>query len=513
MSRLARINPIVLGLVLFFIVFNFTVDRYWVNHAHELPARAATDLFAQMFQTYAVADHGYYDKVTEAELALETVNSTLTQGLTILLLVALLGRWPLRVPLQIGIGTCVAYSVLFNWWCAIIAGFPGMDEKTVGHFATFFGANLPWVLGHAYLAYDGITIALTALTRPPAARHAPAAASPPNFVTARNLRQKARAAGLSPDHWYAVAQDKDLRRGAVLATRFQGEPIAIYRGADRVLRAVEDRCRHRGVALSLGEVKDCALVCAYHGWTYGGDGRLVDVPHELFGRSLPRLRLRTYPLRTRYGLIWIFPGDPTLAEQTPMPEIPELEGSAPWACIPLEFEWQAHHSIIIDNLSDLTHGHLHRRYKPFADPVLTHHELRGDAVHCRYHVSLLHGAFMKRLLDRTADAEVMELCFQYPYQWGNTAERVKHWVLLMPLDETTTKVFFMFYFNRVKVPFTRLHFPQSLMGAVLRVFNPVFIKPVVSQDGEAVAWEQSGYDTYHGRPLVELNPRCKCSRR
>ncbi len=104
-ERRARINPIVLGLVLFFIAFNFTVDRYWVSHAHELPARAATDLFAQMFQTYAVADHGYYDKVTEAELALETVNSTLTQGLNdpcCLWRCSGVGAW--RVPLQIAVG-------------------------------------------------------------------------------------------------------------------------------------------------------------------------------------------------------------------------------------------------------------------------------------------------------------------------------------------------------------------------------------------------------------------------
>ena len=505
-SRTARINPIVIGLVLFFIAFNFTIDRYWVSHAHELPARAQNEVFARMFENYAQADRGYFDKVTEAELALETVNSTLTQGLTILLLIALLLRWPLRVPLQIAIGSYVAYSVLFNWWCAIIAGFPGMDQKTPAHFALFFGANLPWLLGHAYTAYDGIRAALAALCRRPSADRPVSSASPPDFLSAHSLRQQARAAGLSPNHWYAVAQEKAVRPGAILATRFQDEPIAIYRGADGTLRAVEDRCRHRGVPLSLGEVEGCTLVCAYHGWTYGEEGRLVRIPHELFGRDLPRLQLRTYPLRTRYGLIWIFPGDRTLADVTAMPELPELEGPARWVCIPLEFEWHAHHSIIVDNLSDLTHGYLHRHFKPFANPVLVHHEARGDAVHCLYRVDLLRGAFMRHLLDRTAEMELMELCFAYPYQWGTTGERVKHWVFLLPLDENTTKVFFMFYFNRVKVPFTPFHFPQWLMGWVLRFFNPIFIVPVVSQDGDAVAWEQASYQAHHRGPQVELNP-------
>src|SRR5262249_36626826 len=153
-----------------------------------------------------------------------------------------------------------------------------------------------------------------------------------------------------------------------------------------------DRCRHRGVALSLGEVEGCALVCPYHGWTYGEDGHLIRIPHELFGRGLPRLRLRGVPLRARYGLIWIFPGDPALAEATPLPGIPVLEGPSRWACTPLEFAWHAHHSIIVDNLSDLTHGHLHRRYQPFTNPVLMRHERRGDAVHCFYRITLLRSA-------------------------------------------------------------------------------------------------------------------------
>ena len=48
------------------------------------------------------------------------------------------------------------------------------------------------------------------------------------------------------------------------------------------------------------------------------------------------------PAAERYGrVIWIFPGDSGLAEQTPLPSIPELEGSGRWACIPIEFIWNA----------------------------------------------------------------------------------------------------------------------------------------------------------------------------
>ncbi len=503
----ARINWIVVGLVVFFIAFNFTVDRYWVAHARELAALASTDVFARMFQTYAQADHGYFDKVSELELGLETVNFTLTQALTIVLLIALLRRWAIRVPLQIAIGTYVAYSVLFDWWCAAIAGFPGMDEKTPWHFFVFISANLPWLAGHAYVAWDGVRTALRALDARPAPQRRPFRHSIPRLEEARNLRQKVRAVGLSPNYWYPVAQGKNIKRGRIVATRFQGEPIAIWRGADGGLHAVEDRCCHRGVPLSLGTVEGCSLVCAYHGWTYSEDGRLARIPHELFGRTMPRLRLKSYPLRERYGLVWIFPGDPALAEAAAMPEIPEIEGPRPWAWVPLEFTWNAHHSIIIDNLSDLTHGYLHRRYDPFVDPVLVRHELRGDAVYCTYRVTLLAKGFKRLLVDRSKpDMDLMELCLEYPYQRGNTGNRVKHWIFLQPIDDKTTKIFFMFYFNEVKLPLTPFHMPQPLLKWVVRLLTPLFIRPVVSQDGVACAWEQEAYDEHGGRPLVEMSP-------
>jgi phenylpropionate dioxygenase-like ring-hydroxylating dioxygenase large terminal subunit len=97
----------------------------------------------------------------------------------------------------------------------------------------------------------------------------------PSFAEARSPDQKVRAAGLHPDYWYAVEYDDRVRRGQVVEVRFWGRSIALYRGADGRLRALENRCAHRQLPLSLGNVTGCALTCAYHGWSYGttGDSR------------------------------------------------------------------------------------------------------------------------------------------------------------------------------------------------------------------------------------------------
>jgi phenylpropionate dioxygenase-like ring-hydroxylating dioxygenase large terminal subunit len=330
---------------------------------------------------------------------------------------------------------------------------------------------------------------------------------PPPFSAARNQREKARAAGLHPDHWYAVEYDTRVAPGTVTEVRFWGRSIAVFRGADGTLGAIENRCAHRHVKLSIGQVTGCTLTCAYHGWSYDTNGRLVDVPHELFGRQFGKIKIGSFPVRSRYGLIWIFPGDPTFAERTPMPEIPELEGTNHWAYVPIDFTWNAHHSMIVDNVSDFTHAYLHRRYRPFVDAKLARYETVGNSVELSYNVVVGDGRISKFFVDRKrVRTDRMDLGFAYPYQWSNTGDRIKHWCFLLPIDERTTRVFFLFYFDALKIPFTPFRIPRAIMMPFLRVANRLLIRPLLSEDGVVVEAEQEAYETSAGAPFIEFNP-------
>jgi len=332
-------------------------------------------------------------------------------------------------------------------------------------------------------------------------------AGPPIFQEARNRRQKSRAAGLNPDYWYAVEQDHALKAGQVIEVTFWKRSIALYRGEDGRLSAMENRCAHRQLKLSLGHVRGCDLVCSYHGWTYNCEGRVIGIPHDLFGRSMPNFKLPSFPVRVRYGLIWIFPGDPARAATRTIPEIPEIEGSDRWACVPLDFTWRAHHSMIIDNVSDFTHAYLHRKYRPFANAKLTRCEASGDRVFVEYDTEVGTGRISGLFVDRKrVDTNHMELCYDYPYQWSNTGGRIKHWCFVLPIDERTTRVFFLFYFDALKIPFTPWRIPRVLMTPFLKVANRTLIRPLLSQDGFAVEAEQRGYEQYFDAPLAELNP-------
>jgi len=331
--------------------------------------------------------------------------------------------------------------------------------------------------------------------------------SPPNFEEARNRRQKARAAGMDPNYWYAVEYDRALRPGKVIEVEFWKRSIALYRGEDGSLSALENRCAHRQLKLSLGEVHGCNLTCSYHGWCYNPEGRVVDIPHDLFGREMPRFQVGSFPVKSRYGLIWIFPGDPALAEERQIPQIPELEGKNRWGCVPIDFTWRAHHSMIIDNVSDFTHAYLHRKYRPFSDAKLTRCEAEGDRVFVSYNTKVGTGPISGLFVDRKRiNTNYMELCYEYPYQWSNTDGKIKHWCFVLPIDERSSRVFFLFYFEGLKIPLTPLHIPRWLMTPVLRAANRMLIRPLLEQDGRAVEGEQQGYEMYFDAPLAELNP-------
>jgi len=100
----------------------------------------------------------------------------------------------------------------------------------------------------------------------------------------------------------------------------------------------------------------------------------------------------------------------------------------------------------------------------------------------------------------------MELCYEYPYQWSNTDDQIKHWLFVLPIDENTTRSFFLFHFKALKIPFLPIHIPRRLMKAVLLVANELLVKPLLAEDGMAVEAEQEGYNQHWSSPIAELNP-------
>jgi phenylpropionate dioxygenase-like ring-hydroxylating dioxygenase large terminal subunit len=79
--------------------------------------------------------------------------------------------------------------------------------------------------------------------------------------------------------WYVAAWSNEIT-GKPLARTILDEPIVMYRGANNRIAALEDRCCHRGMPLSEGEVFGDNIRCEYHGMLFDGAGRCVDIPGQ-----------------------------------------------------------------------------------------------------------------------------------------------------------------------------------------------------------------------------------------
>ena len=66
------------------------------------------------------------------------------------------------------------------------------------------------------------------------------------------------------NHWYVAAADHEIGQRP-LGRMILGEPIVFYRAEDGTPVALEDRCPHRRLPLSMGKLVDGVLQCHYHG--------------------------------------------------------------------------------------------------------------------------------------------------------------------------------------------------------------------------------------------------------
>jgi phenylpropionate dioxygenase-like ring-hydroxylating dioxygenase large terminal subunit len=68
------------------------------------------------------------------------------------------------------------------------------------------------------------------------------------------------------------------KTGDFVARSSAGVPLIAVRAEDGTVKVFRNACRHRGVKLADGQGCKRALVCPYHGWTYGLDGQLKNIP-------------------------------------------------------------------------------------------------------------------------------------------------------------------------------------------------------------------------------------------
>lgn len=129
--------------------------------------------------------------------------------------------------------------------------------------------------------------------------------------------------------WYVAAWSHEVGRQELLARTICNTPIVFWRKSDNTIAALEDACWHRLLPLSLGRLDGDEVVCRYHGLAFDGDGKCARMPSQ--DKLNPSACVKSFPNVERHRFVWIWPGDPALADPSLVPDMhwnddPEWEG-------------------------------------------------------------------------------------------------------------------------------------------------------------------------------------------
>jgi vanillate O-demethylase monooxygenase subunit len=132
-----------------------------------------------------------------------------------------------------------------------------------------------------------------------------------------------------------------------------GEKVVLYRTQAGAPAALEDRCCHKYLPLSKGTLSGDAVVCGYHGMTYAPSGKCIRIPGQA---SIPaQAQVHAYPAIDHIGLVWIWPGDPALADPARLFRLPPY-GAPEWTANKGPYTYiEANYQHLTDNLLDPAH--------------------------------------------------------------------------------------------------------------------------------------------------------------
>src|SRR5262245_35205544 len=124
-------------------------------------------------------------------------------------------------------------------------------------------------------------------------------------------------------YWMPIAAVTEFDQVDVKPVRLLGEDLVLFRDLKGTYGLIDRHCAHRRADLAYGFVEECGLRCNYHGWRFDASGRCLEQPYDDMAaadaRFRDKVRITSYPVEVRAGLLWAYLGPP------PAPLVPNWE--------------------------------------------------------------------------------------------------------------------------------------------------------------------------------------------
>lgn len=152
--------------------------------------------------------------------------------------------------------------------------------------------------------------------------------------------------------WYVIAWEHEVPAEGMFTRRVLNEPILVYRTSEGGLVAMQDRCCHRQAPLSRGRREGDCVRCGYHGLKFDAAGVCVEAPG--LERVPVKARVRTYPVVSHNKWIFVWMGDPALADRALLPDNFSCD-HPDWSYKPGYVHYDTPYLLVCDNLLDFSH--------------------------------------------------------------------------------------------------------------------------------------------------------------
>ena len=153
--------------------------------------------------------------------------------------------------------------------------------------------------------------------------------------------------------WYVAAWSNELPAGRLLARTIVGVPLVLWRRADGLIAALEDRCVHRHAPLSRGRLEGDDLRCGYHGLKFASDGRCIEVPG--MESPPPAACVRRFAVAEHRSWVMVWMGDDASRADTGLLPDNFSCDSPDWVYRPGYVHYETPVELIADNLLDFSH--------------------------------------------------------------------------------------------------------------------------------------------------------------